>query len=225
MADMPERITVEVDGRRLTLSHLDKPLWPEFTKGEALDYYARVADALLPHTRNRAASFVRFPEGVDGERFSAKNPPGGTPPWVHRVDVPSKTEGSKEHVSVDDRPSLMALANLYCLEIHVPQWNGTDGPELHDRLVVDLDPGEGADLTDCCAVALLIREALGADGLPCFPVTSGSKGLHLYAPLLPSPADAVLGYARLLAERLAIAHPKQVVARMTKSLRRKASRT
>ncbi|RKE17184.1 non-homologous end-joining DNA ligase [Streptomyces sp. TLI_171] len=218
---MPERQVTEVEGRRLVLSHLDKVLWPAtgWTKGEALYYYAQIAPAMLPHLRGRAASFLRFPAGIGEEGFFAKNPPPGLPAWVRTVTAPSH-EGPKQRVAVDDLPTLMTVANGYALELHVPQWTAESGPEAHDRLVVDLDPGPGADVTHCCRVALLIRESLAADGLVCRAKTSGSKGLHLYAALRPAPAGQVGDYARSLAERLAREHPDLVVARMTKALRR-----
>ncbi|WP_042391321.1 non-homologous end-joining DNA ligase [Streptacidiphilus melanogenes] len=215
---MPQKVRVQVDGRPLLLSHLDKVLWPSWTKAEMLDYYARVADAMVPHLRDRPASFLRGPEGMTGPLFVAKNPPPQTPDWV-RIEVIEAKEGPRPHLVLDDAPSVIAAANLYCLEIHVPQWTLATGRDGHDRLVVDLDPGEGTTVVECCAAALLVREALAEDGLPCWPVTSGSKGLHLYAPLLPTTADAVVGYARSVAERLAAAHPRLLVARMSKSLR------
>jgi bifunctional non-homologous end joining protein LigD len=215
---MPGKVPVQVDGRALTLTHLDKVLWPAWSKAEMIDYYARVAEAMVPHLRDRPASFLRGPEGMSGPLFVAKNPPPRTPGWMRIEEIAAK-EGPRPHLVLDDTPSLIAAANLYCLEIHVPQWTVTGGREGHDRLVVDLDPGEGTGLVECCAVALLVREALAADGLPCWPVTSGSKGLHLYAPLRPTPEAAVVAYAKALAERLAAAHPRLLVARMTKSLR------
>ncbi|WP_371494364.1 non-homologous end-joining DNA ligase [Kitasatospora sp. NBC_00374] len=218
---MPERQVTEVEGRRLVLSHLDKVLWPVtgWTKGEALYYYAQVAPAMLPHLRRRPATFLRFPSGIGEEGFFAKNPPPGLPDWVHTVTVPTH-EGPKDRVTVDDLATLMTVGNGYALELHVPQWTADTGPTHHDRLVVDLDPGPGADLVQCCRAALLIRERLAADGLRAHPKTSGSKGLHLYAALRPAPAKAVGAYARALAERLAADHPDLMVSRMAKALRR-----
>ncbi|SEM14485.1 non-homologous end-joining DNA ligase [Streptacidiphilus jiangxiensis] len=212
------KVPVQVGGRSLLLSHLDKLLWPAWSKAEMLDYYARVADAMVPHLRDRPASFLRGPEGMTGPLFVAKNPPPRTPEWV-RIEVIEAKEGPRPHLVLDDAPSLIAAANLYCLEVHVPQWSLSHGRDGHDRLVVDLDPGEGTTVVECCAAALLVREALAEDGLPCWPVTSGNKGLHLYAPLRPSPAAATVDYARRVAERLAAAHPTLLVARMTKALR------
>ncbi|MBF9073121.1 non-homologous end-joining DNA ligase [Streptacidiphilus fuscans] len=221
---MPGKVPVQVDGRAILLSHLDKVLWPAWSKAEMIDYYARVAGAMVPHLRDRPASFLRGPEGMTGPLFVAKNVPPGSPSWLREVEVVGK-EGPRQHLVLDDTPSLIAAANMYCLEIHVPQWTASGGRDaddrpLHDRLVVDLDPGEGATVTACCEVALLVRAELAADGLACAAVTSGVKGLHLYAPLRPTPEAAVVGYAKTLAERLAAAHPALVVARMTKSLRR-----
>jgi bifunctional non-homologous end joining protein LigD len=217
---------VQVDGRTLRLSHLDKVLWPDtgWTKGQALDYYARVARTMVPHLAARPASFVRFPEGLGGERFYAKNPPPGLPGWVRRVDVPSRSDeggSGRPYVAIDDRASLIAMAQLYALEVHVPQWTAETGPDRHDRLVVDLDPGEGRNLVDCCAVALLVRERLAEDGLECWAKTSGGKGLHLYVPLraAASPAEPVTEYARRVAAGLADEHPNLIVHRMTRSLR------
>jgi bifunctional non-homologous end joining protein LigD len=216
---MPERTPTTVEGRSLVLSHLDKVLWPAtgMTKAEALHYYAQVAPAMLPHLRGRAATFVRFPDGVEAERFYTKNPPPGTPDWVATVAVDGR-DGRRTHVVVNDLASLMALANLAALEMHVPQWR--DGrPEVHDRLVVDLDPGPGAGLVECCHVACLVRDAMAEDGLKVWAKTSGAKGLHLYVPLTAAPAERVTGYARDLARRLEEAHPALVVHRMAKALR------
>ncbi|MGA5702900.1 non-homologous end-joining DNA ligase [Peterkaempfera bronchialis] len=217
---MPDRIATTVDGRPLALSNLEKVLWPAtgFTKGEALHYYALAAPVLLPHLRRRPASFVRFPDGVEGERFYIKHPPPGLPDWAPTVEVSGK-DGSRRQVVVDDVPTLMALANLGALELHVPQWTADGGPDAHDRLVVDLDPGPGAGLPECCRVACLVREALAEDGLECWVKTSGSKGLHLYAPLVPAPGRLVSGYAKAVAQRLEADHPALVLSRMARHLR------
>ncbi|MHA6757312.1 non-homologous end-joining DNA ligase [Streptacidiphilus sp. PAMC 29251] len=215
---MPDRVPVQVGDHVVTLSHLDKLLWPRFTKGEALHYYAQVADALLPHTAGRPASFVRFPDGVSGPRFYGKNPPPGLADWVSTAQVPGK-EGPKPHVVLNDLGDLMAMGNLYGLEIHVPQWTNATGPEAHDRLVIDLDRGDGAGMVECCQVALLARDLLAADGLQSWAKTSGSKGLHLYAPISPAAGNETTGYAKKLAQRLEAEHPDLVVHKMAKNLR------
>lgn len=215
---MPAGVETTVDGRRLTLTHLDKPLWPNgWTKGEALHYYAQVAPMMLPHVRRRAVSFLRMPDGVDGQTFYVKNPPNGTPPWVARAEAPGR-EGAKEHITLDDLASLIALANLGCLEVHVPQWSAPDA-DVHDRLVVDLDPGPGATIVDCARVALAARAVLARDGLTGAVKTSGSKGLHLYASLDRAPAERAVAYAKSLARALSAALPAQVTATMAKAER------
>lgn len=199
---MPERIVTQVGGRRLTVSHLDKPLWPEFSKAQVLDYYLRVADALLPHVARRPASFLRCPAGADGPRFFTHSAPDGLPNWIVLTQ-----KGDHQHLTLDNPESLIAAVNYYCLEIHVPQWTGDTGPDLHDRLVFDLDPGDGADLATCCEVALLLRAELRADHVAGLPVTSGGKGLHVYVGLNPPwRADDAVEYTKSIAQRLTAAH-------------------
>jgi bifunctional non-homologous end joining protein LigD len=229
MAD--ERVTVEVGGRRLTLSNLSKILYPPtdvspgFSKAEVVDYYTRIAPVLLPHLAGRPATFTRWPDGVAGKMFFEKNAPSHTPEWVRRVRLPSPGSGMKretiDYVVVDDLPTLVWAANLAALELHVPQWqvDADDAPQDPDLLVLDLDPGPPATAVECCRVAVLLRERLAADGLDSYPKTSGSKGLQLYVPLEPTPAERTSGYARGLAEELERAHPALVVSRMAKDLR------
>ena len=193
---MSPGVATTVEGRRLSLSHLDKPLWPDgWTKGQALHYYAQVAQVMLPHVQRRPASFLRFPDGVDGQAFYVKTPPPGVPRWVPRADVPSRTEGTKPHVTVDDLASLIALGNLGCLEIHVPQWTAPT-PDLHDRLVVDLDPGPGVTIVQCAKVALAARALLAHDGLTCHPACNTqpnpkhpSDGLRSHFDMMVAAAD------------------------------------
>lgn len=216
---MPDRIATTVDGRTLTLTHLDKVWWPEtgYTKGAALEYYAHIAPVMLAHIAHRPATFIRYPHGVgDDARFYNKRLPSGTPDWVSRIEVVGKDE-TRLQVDVDSLATLMWAANLSSIEIHVPQW-GTD-PDAHDRLVLDLDPGPGAGMAQCREVALLARDHLATDGLRCLAKTSGSKGLHLYAPLAPTPEADVGGYAKSLAIALAKERPDLVVYKMAKDLR------
>lgn len=209
-----------VDGRTVALSHLDKVYYPSIgtPKGEVLRYYAAVHTALLPHLRDRPVSFLRCPDGVEAEVFVAKNAPPGTPDWVRTVDVPTSGERLRQ-VVLEDGAALLALANLGCLELHVPQWHAA-APGLADRLVLDLDPGDGATVLTCRAVALLLRERLAADGLSAWVKTSGSKGLHLLVPIEPTPSAEVSGYAKALAAALETAHPELVVHTMAKARRR-----
>lgn len=208
-----------VEGRRLNLSHLDKVYFPRTgtLKGEVITYYATVQSALLPHLRDRPLSFLRCPEGVEGERFFAKSPPAGTPGWVRTVAVPS-TAGGLRQVVVEDGATLVWAANLGCVEFHVPQWHGAE-PAVADRLVLDLDPGEGADILTCRAVARLLRERLAADGLTTWVKTSGSKGLHLLVPITPTPGEEVSRYAKAVAADLERLHPDLVVHTMAKARR------
>ncbi len=227
----PEEVFVDVEGRTLKISNLGKVLYPRTgtTKGEVLNYYATVAPVLLPHLKDRAVTRIRWPHGVEDMSFFEKNIPGGTPSWVHTVEVPttgsrtaSKEDGTLTFPIVDDLATLTWLVNLAALELHVHQWTvGRNGqPRNADRLVIDLDPGEPAGLHECCGVALLVSDALEERGLTAKPVTSGSKGLHLYADLprrLPSGESTAL--AKEVAEALEKEHPKLVTATMTKARR------
>ncbi|WP_420782976.1 non-homologous end-joining DNA ligase [Streptomyces sp. LPB2020-019-1HS] len=208
----------EVEGRRLALSNLDKVLYPAtgFTKGEVLHYYATVADVLLPHLRDRPLSFLRYPDGPDGQVFFVKNVPPGTPAWVRTAEVP-RSEGPTRMVVVQDLPSLMWAANQVT-EFHTPQWL-IDAPGEADRLVFDLDPGPPATVVDCCRVALWLRERLAEDGVEAYAKTSGSKGLHLLAAVRGASSEDTSRYAKQLAMEAEQAMPRLVLHRMTRSLR------
>ncbi|MBT2544085.1 non-homologous end-joining DNA ligase [Streptomyces sp. ISL-44] len=208
-----------VEGRRIALSNLDKVLYPEtgFTKGEVLHYYALVAGSLLPHIHNRPVSFLRYPDGPDGQLFFTKNPPPGTPDWVKTTPVPRSEDLSAEQVVVADMATLMWSANLV-VEFHTPQWTA-GSPAIADRMVLDLDPGAPASVVECCAAALWLRDRLAADGLHAYAKTSGSKGMHLAVPLEPTPSEQVSAYAKLLAQEAERELPDLVVHRMAKALR------
>lgn len=227
-------VRVEVEGRTLTLTNLDKVLYPRTgtTKGEVLHYYATIAPVLLPHLADRAVTRIRWPHGVGGESFFEKNVPAGTPSWVRTVEVPttgSRATGERHGKAdtlrfpiVEDLATLTWLANLAALELHVHQWTvtRTGRPRHADRLVIDLDPGEPATLHDCCRVALLVRDRLAEHGLAARPVTSGSKGLHLYADLPQRrPAEETTALAKEIAEQLQREDPARVTATMTKQRR------
>jgi bifunctional non-homologous end joining protein LigD len=225
---MPEqRVRVAIDGHELELSNLDKVLYPEtgFTKGEIIDYYVRVADVLLPHLADRPLTRIRYPNGVDQASFFEKNKPGGTPRWVRtqRLPVPGSASGREtlDFVVVDSVATLAWLANLAAIELHTPQWRLVDGrPANPDLLVVDLDPGPGAGLEECCLVAVAAKQRLEHDGLAPMAKTSGRKGMQLLARLDQSQtSDEVSAYAKQVAEDLADALPDLVTARMAKNLR------
>jgi bifunctional non-homologous end joining protein LigD len=231
MSPTGEELRVDVEGRTLKISNLDKVLYPRTgtTKGEVLNYYAQVAPVLLPHLKDRAVTRIRWPHGVADKSFFEKNTPAGTPSWVRTAKVPTTgSRGSSRHGDhlvfpiVDDLATLTWLVNLAALELHVHQWtvNRTGRPRNPNRLVVDLDPGEPAGLQECCNVALLVRSRLADRELEARAVTSGSKGLHLYA-ALPGKlnSDETTGLAKEVAEELQKEHPQLVTATMTKSRR------
>lgn len=219
--------TVTVDGHRLRLSNLDKVLYPATgtTKGEVLHYLAEVAPVLLPHAANRPVTRKRWPDGTGGQMFFQKNLDASTPDWVKRRPIQHKTS-SNDYVLVNDLATLTWLGQTATLELHTPQWQfGRTGARLDpDRLVLDLDPGPGAGLPECAEVARLAREILQGMGLEPYPVTSGSKGIHLYAALGKVPdtrldSDAVSAVAHELARYLEAEHPDLVVSDMSKKLR------
>ncbi|WP_265522102.1 ATP-dependent DNA ligase [Oerskovia flava] len=215
--------TVSVDGHRLTLTNLDKVLYPATgtTKADVLAYLAAVAEVLVPHAANRPATRKRWPDGVTGQMFFQKNLDAGTPSWVRRRSIEHSTRTS-DYPLVNDLATLTWLGQVAALEIHVPQWQfGRTGVRKNpDRLVLDLDPGPGAGLAQCAQVARLARDVLTGMGLEPMPVTSGSKGIHLYAPLDGAQdSDAVSAVAKELARHLESEHPDLVVSDMKKSLR------
>lgn len=222
----PENITVEVDGRHLRLSNLAKVLYPSgFTKGEVIDYYSRVAPALLAHLSDRPLTVKRYPDGTRGQFFFEKNAARGTPSWVRTVRLPApgstKDRETINYVVVGDLPGLVRLANLAALELHVPQWRipPRSRKPRTDLLVFDLDPGEPATIEQCCEVALLLRESLAEHGLTLFAKTSGSKGMQVSTPVEVDDPGLTSAFARSVAQQLERRHPQLVVSRMTKSLR------
>ena len=220
---------VQVEGRRVRLSNLDKVLWPSTgtTKGEMLHYYSQVAPALLRQLADRPVTRVRYPDGVEAQRFFEKNVPAGTPSWVRHHELaasPGEDDGAVVDLPViEDVAGLMWVANLGAIELHTPQWRVGPGGGVQppDRLVIDLDPGPGAGLVACAKAARLVADRLAEDGLPLtVPVTSGSKGMQLYAPLDGHrSAPVVHGYVKDLAHELAAAHPDLLVATQQKAAR------
>ncbi|MEV0622900.1 non-homologous end-joining DNA ligase [Nonomuraea sp. NPDC050404] len=219
------KVPVKVDGRELTLSNLDKVLYPDygFTKSEVIDYYSRVAPVLLPHLRGRPLTVKRYPNGVTGQSFFEKNAPDHTPDWIRRVNLPApgstKNRETIDFAVVDDLPTLVYYSNLAALELHVPQWRvDEDGQALPpDTLVFDLDPGPPATIVECTRVAVMLREVLKEEGLTAYPKTSGSKGMQLYADW--DCREEPSAYAKRLAQLLEKEHPDQVVSVMTKKAR------
>jgi bifunctional non-homologous end joining protein LigD len=223
-----EEVLVDVGGRTLRISNLSKVLYPVSgtTKGEVLNYYAQVAPVLLPHLADRAVTRIRWPHGTSDGQFFEKNVPRGVPSWIRTVTVPSTgSRGGGDKIVfpvIEGLPDLTYFANLASLELHVHQWTvGRNGrPRNPNRLVIDLDPGAPAGLQECCQVALLVRDKLAERGLSAAPVTSGSKGLHMYAALPGSlNADGVRDEAQAIAQELTREHPDLVLWKMTKALR------
>lgn len=229
----PERVQIEVDGRELTLSNLEKVLFPQsgFTKGQLIDYYAKVAPMMLPHVANRPVTLRRYPNGVDAASFFEKHVPSHAPKWVRTVRVPSVRGDSSDddevtYAVVSDLPTLVWAANLATIEFHVPLWrirSGARPPSPPDFLVFDLDPGPGASIVECCSVAGWIEVRLAKEGLePALPKTSGSKGLQLYSRLAKRttwPKARELALA--IAQAVETEHPDLVVTNMRKELRGK----
>jgi bifunctional non-homologous end joining protein LigD len=222
-----EKVNVEVDGRSLQLSNLHKVLYPQagFTKGAVIDYYSRIAPVLLPHLADRALTIKRYPNGVEEKFFFEKNAARGTPDWVRTVTLPvpgsTMNRDTIDFVVVEELATLVWLANLAALELHVPQWHipkRARKPRT-DLLVFDLDPGAPATIAECCEVAVLLRDLLADDGVELFAKTSGSKGMQVSAPIDVDDPGVPSDYAHKIAKRLEAEHPELVVSRMTKSLR------
>jgi len=226
MAGSDTRVTIE--GRTLKLTSLDRVLYPETgtTKADVLAYYAEVAPVMLPHVRDRPATRKRWVDGVGtaehpGAVFFQKNLDSSTPEWVARVEV-QHSDHVNVYPLVNDAATLAWLAQISSLEIHVPQWRvgRTGAPKRPDRLVLDLDPGPGVGLPECAEVARLARSILQGAGLDPLPVTSGSKGIHLYSALDGSlTSEQASQLAHELARALEADHPDLVVSDMKKAKR------
>ena len=215
----PRRVEVEVEGRRLSLSNLDKVMYPAvgFTKGQVIDYYTRIAPALLPHLRNRPLTLKRYPNGVEGGYFYEKNCPSHAPEWVRKERI-----GKIPYCVCDDLPTLVWLANLADLELH-PSLSTVEDENRPSVMAFDLDPGPPAGIPECCEVAVLLRDALAQLGLESFAKTSGSKGIQVYVPLNVEDVDYDHGTKALshaLARHLEAQHPKLIVSQQRKELRR-----
>jgi bifunctional non-homologous end joining protein LigD len=209
-------------GREIKVSNRDKVLYPAagFTKGDVVDYYTRVAPAILPHLRDRPLTLKRYPDGVDGQFFYEKQCPSHRPDWVATVSVPSRERGTIDYCLANDVPTLTWLANLAALELHT-SLSRAEAIQRPTMIVFDLDPGPGVDVLDCAEVALWLRDMFARLGLRTFAKTSGSKGLHAQVPLNSDVTyEDTKPFARAVAELLEKDHPDRVVSRMTKSLRK-----
>jgi bifunctional non-homologous end joining protein LigD len=198
-------------------------MWPDagFTKGQTIDYYARVSEAMLPHLEGRPLTRVRLPDGVDGQRFFEKRAPSHTPKWVKTAPIVMGREGELNFIVCNDVATLTWLAQLAALELH-PSLALARNPDRPTVVAFDLDPGPPADAIDCCRVALRLRDMFEALGLECFPKTSGSKGIQVYLPL-NSPRvtfDQTKQFAHTVAQVLERDEPKKVISKMKKELRK-----
>ncbi len=217
---MPKRneVVTEVDGRQITLSNLDKVLYPSgFTKGQVIEYMARVAPAAVPHLRGRALTFRRFPNGTDKQGFFEKRCPGHRPEWVPVALGPGDRQGGIEYCCIEEPAALVWAGNMAALEIHAPMALAAD-LDTPRAVVFDFDPGPRTDISDCCAIALRVRDVLEAVDLEGWCKTSGSKGLQLYVPLNTTgvthegAAQFALAVGQVLEKQL----PKQVTTVMAK---------
>jgi bifunctional non-homologous end joining protein LigD len=228
-------LVTRVGGRTLTLTNLEKVLFPSvgFTKAEVIDYYLRIAPVMLPYIRDRAMTRLRFPDGVGPDRvpFYEKNAPMGTPDWVRRVKV-NTSDGIIDYVVADDEAAVVWLANLAALEMHVPQWTVSSatpadeiislpeleprrGEPLANRIVVDLDPGTGMTIIESARAALIVAARLADDGMIPIAQTSGSKGIQVYAAIAPTRSKTAWSYVKQLNVSLHKAQPDFFVAAMS----------
>jgi bifunctional non-homologous end joining protein LigD len=198
-------------------------MWPAvgFTKGQMIDYYARVSEAMLPHLAGRPLTRVRLPDGVDGQRFFEKRAPSHTPDWVHIAPIVMGREGELNFIVCDDVATLTWLAQLAALELH-PSLAVAKNPDRPTVVAFDLDPGPPADAIDCCRVALRLREMFDGLGLECFPKGSGSKGIQVYMPLNTPRVtfEQTKQFAHTVAQVLERDEPKKVTSKMKKELRK-----
>lgn len=221
---MAKRQHLNIEGREVAVSHLDKVLYPanQFTKSQVIDYYIRVSEYLLPHVTGRPVTLKRYPDGVRGEFFYEKDIPAFAPKWIKTFPVPRRAGGpSIKYVLINDLPTLVWCANAGSLELH-PFLHRVPKLQRPTSVVFDLDPGKGSDILACAEVALVLRDALTRLGLESFPKVSGSKGIQLYVPLNTPVTYAITQpFARALAQLLAKQHPQLIVAEMAKIMRTK----
>ena len=218
---MANKTMVEVEGRQLSLTNLDKVFYPQagFTKADVIHYYVQIAPYLLPHLHDRAITMKRYPDGVEGEYFYEKEAPSHKPKWIETTKV---AKGSGDHINycmLNDLPSLVWAANLADLELHT-FLHRAPADNRPTMMAFDLDPGPPADIILCCEISLHLKRIFDELDLQSFAKTSGSKGLQVYVPLnTPTTYEKTKTFARTLAERLEQEHPDEVVSNMKKSSR------
>jgi bifunctional non-homologous end joining protein LigD len=221
----PTKVEVEVAGRRLTLSNLDKVLYPSahFTKSEVIDYYARIAPVMVPHLAGRPITFKRYPDGVDGKFFFEKNAPSHTPEWVPTMTLSGGERDGASTINyprIEEPAALVWAANLAAIEIH-PGLARVDAIRQPDHVVFDLDPGDGTDIIECCQVGMWLRDALEDLGLQAWPKTSGNKGLQVYVPLhTPCDFEDTRKFSLAISQLLEKWHPELIVTTQEKVQRK-----
>jgi len=219
---MKRSATLEVGGIEIEVSNLEKVLYPAtgFTKGQMIDYYAKVSPWLLPHLKNRPITLKRYPDGVRGFFFYEKKCPAHRPDWVRTTDIPKKDGGEIQYCLMNDLPALVWAANLADIELHT-FLHRAPAISRPTAMAFDLDPGAPADILDCCEAGLRIRDLLTGFGLESFPKTSGSKGLQVYLPINgPVTYQRTKAFAHAIAELLESQTPEKVISRMQKNLRK-----
>ncbi len=217
-----KKLEVEIGGRTLTVSNLDKVLYPEagFTKAEVIDYYVRIAPVLLHHLGDRGITLRRYPDGVDAGSFFEKRCPAHRPDWIGAVDGPGDRGGAIGYCHLAEPAALAWAANMAALELHAPMARAGD-MESPTMVVFDLDPGPGTAMAECAEVGGWIREVLDGVGLASYPKTSGSKGLQLYVPLnSPHTHDDTKSFALAVAQVVEQGHQDRVVTTQNKDVRR-----
>jgi bifunctional non-homologous end joining protein LigD len=221
MATRTRKASLDVEGRTVEVSNLDKIYYPKarFSKGQMIDYYVKIAPVLLPHLKSRAVTLKRYPDGVEGEFFYEKQRPSHAPKWIKTTRVKKKDGEVINYCLINDLPSLVWAANIGNLELHTFT-HQSSAPQTPTALMFDLDPGPPANIIQCGEVAMLIRDFFQTLGMQSFVKTSGSKGLQLVVPLNSRVHyDRTKPFAHALAESLAKRFPDKIVSNMKKSLR------
>jgi bifunctional non-homologous end joining protein LigD len=209
-----DNVLLDVEGKEVRLTNLRKIFWPDLglTKGDLLQYYADIADALLPHVRNRAMVMKRYPHGASGEFFFMKRAPSPRPAWIEICGIDHGSKGVIDFPMIQDRAALLWVINLGCIDLN--QWYATcDAVNQPDYLHFDLDPGEGAAFARVIETAQVLHDALDTLKMPSVVKTTGSKGLHVYVPIVRGPDQKdVWTFAKALAQELAVRHPALVTS-------------
>jgi bifunctional non-homologous end joining protein LigD len=215
-----KKYEIEIEGRKVGLSNLDKVLYPSgFTKGQVIDFYVRMAEFVLPHLKGRPITLKRYPDGINAPHFYEKDAPRYTPEWVRTFNVPRREGGTIRYIVIDDLPTLVWCANTANLELH-PFLHKAPQIDRPTAVAFDLDPGEGTDVLTCAQVAFRLKEVFDAAGLASFAKVSGSKGMQVYVPLNTAVTyEQTQPFAKSLAERMEREHPDCVVPEMAKSKR------